>query len=217
MTPFLKVVAEVDICRMETVQFKEQENVKQELIDMIKTGPSFPKNKLPGERSLASQFKVSRYTLRGAIDELVKEGLLERNHGSGTFIRSDVSEKVTIGVPVFKPEKIMVKHFLGKLAEHAFAAPNKPNIRQIPEQPLPSRLEIHKHVIELFTQPEPAGLSSITINDLPWLADLGFCEDLTDRVSIWPARDNIFQTALEAVTYKDRIYALPFHCTLGCL
>jgi GntR family transcriptional regulator len=41
---------------------------------------------LPSERRLAQELKVSRPTLRAAIDELVREGLLLRRHGSGTYV-----------------------------------------------------------------------------------------------------------------------------------
>jgi GntR family transcriptional regulator len=41
---------------------------------------------LPSERRLASELGVSRPTLRAVIDELVREGLLLRRHGSGTYV-----------------------------------------------------------------------------------------------------------------------------------
>jgi GntR family transcriptional regulator len=41
---------------------------------------------IPPERRLATQLGVSRPTLRNAIDELVREGLLRRRHGSGTYV-----------------------------------------------------------------------------------------------------------------------------------
>ena len=41
---------------------------------------------LPSERRLADELGVSRPTLRQAIDGLVAEGLLERRHGSGTYV-----------------------------------------------------------------------------------------------------------------------------------
>ena len=41
---------------------------------------------LPSERRLAHDLKVSRPTLRAVIDELVREGLLLRRHGSGTYV-----------------------------------------------------------------------------------------------------------------------------------
>ena len=41
---------------------------------------------IPSERRLATQLGISRPTLRMAIDELVREGLLLRRHGSGTYV-----------------------------------------------------------------------------------------------------------------------------------
>ncbi|MGH2945086.1 MAG: GntR family transcriptional regulator [Solirubrobacteraceae bacterium] len=41
---------------------------------------------IPSERRLAADLGVSRPTLRAAIDELVREGLLLRRHGSGTYV-----------------------------------------------------------------------------------------------------------------------------------
>lgn len=41
---------------------------------------------MPGERELAESFRVSRMTLRAAIDELVDEGLLLRQRGRGTIV-----------------------------------------------------------------------------------------------------------------------------------
>src|SRR5215468_8911249 len=41
---------------------------------------------LPSERKLSTDLKVSRPTLRAVIDELVREGLLLRRHGSGTYV-----------------------------------------------------------------------------------------------------------------------------------
>ena len=51
---------------------------------------------LPPERDLASEFGVSRITVRKAIDGLVKEGLLMRRHGSGTFVRGRVEKNFSM-------------------------------------------------------------------------------------------------------------------------
>ena len=42
-----------------------------------------PNDALPPERELASELRVSRITVRKAIDALVEEGLLVRRQGSG--------------------------------------------------------------------------------------------------------------------------------------
>lgn len=45
-----------------------------------------PGDRLPAEGDLAARFGVNRHTLRRAVDELILEGLLERQHGVGVFI-----------------------------------------------------------------------------------------------------------------------------------
>lgn len=52
-----------------------------ELVDRLEIG-----DPLPAERSLAVQMGVSRETLRRAIRELAREGVLERQQGRGTFV-----------------------------------------------------------------------------------------------------------------------------------
>ncbi|MFV0558431.1 MAG: GntR family transcriptional regulator [Enterococcus sp.] len=53
-------------------------------------------DRLPSERELATQFSVSRMTLRQAIQTLADEGILERKIGSGTYVaRQKVQEKMS--------------------------------------------------------------------------------------------------------------------------
>ncbi len=43
-------------------------------------------DRLEPERQLAAQFQVTQMTVRQALDLLERDGLLERKHGSGTFV-----------------------------------------------------------------------------------------------------------------------------------
>ncbi|WP_338934817.1 GntR family transcriptional regulator [Lactobacillus helveticus] len=45
-----------------------------------------PNQKLPSERELVDMFKVSRSTVRLALNELEEKGLIYRLHGKGTFV-----------------------------------------------------------------------------------------------------------------------------------
>lgn len=51
-----------------------------------------PEDALPPERDLATEFQVSRITVRKAIDGLVSEGMLVRRQGSGTFVSARVEK-----------------------------------------------------------------------------------------------------------------------------
>lgn len=56
------------------------------LHDRITNHEYKPGDKLPSEAELMRQFKVSRITIRAAINELVEDGVLERSQGKGTFV-----------------------------------------------------------------------------------------------------------------------------------
>jgi DNA-binding transcriptional regulator YhcF (GntR family) len=43
-------------------------------------------DRLPSERALSLRWGVARMTVRHAMDALVAEGLVERRHGSGTYV-----------------------------------------------------------------------------------------------------------------------------------
>jgi GntR family transcriptional regulator, phosphonate transport system regulatory protein len=51
---------------------------------------------LPSEQVLAAQFAVNRHTVRRAIEQLIDNGLVERQHGRGTFVL-DVPLNYAIG------------------------------------------------------------------------------------------------------------------------
>ncbi len=52
----------------------------------IKSGEWKVDQKIPSERSLSSSLNVSRATVRQGIENLVKEGILRKEQGRGTFI-----------------------------------------------------------------------------------------------------------------------------------
>jgi GntR family transcriptional regulator len=63
-----------------TKQSETRERVL-DLIERLGVGEA-----IPSERQLSGHLGVSRLTVRAALDDLVREGFLERRHGAGTFV-----------------------------------------------------------------------------------------------------------------------------------
>jgi GntR family transcriptional regulator, arabinose operon transcriptional repressor len=78
--------------------------VKERLRGEVEAGVYATDSAIPDERTLATQFGLSRMTVRRAIVELTDEGLFQRIPGRGTFVRargaadSAASGRSTIGV-----------------------------------------------------------------------------------------------------------------------
>ena len=64
-----------------------QERIAADLRGRIERGELSPGDKLPSERELQVSFKVSRVTVRGALDALVAEGLIVKRQGLGAYVR----------------------------------------------------------------------------------------------------------------------------------
>jgi len=88
----------VKIQRKSSQPFYEQ--IKEGLRREIDTGRYKPGDAIPDERVLAAQLGISRMTVRRAIVELSREGLLERVSGRGTFLRKSFTpqQKLEKGV-----------------------------------------------------------------------------------------------------------------------
>ena len=63
-----------------TKQSETRERVL-DLIERLAIGEA-----IPSERQLSVELGVSRLTVRAALDDLVREGFLERRHGAGTYV-----------------------------------------------------------------------------------------------------------------------------------
>lgn len=74
---------------MKTITTTKAEQVAGWLRALIEE-QRFSEGRLPSEPRLAEQLGVSRGTLRQAIEQLVRGGLLIRKHGSGTYINENV-------------------------------------------------------------------------------------------------------------------------------
>ncbi len=60
--------------------------IQEYIAELILSGKLAPDTKIQSERDFSDDLGVSRMTVRRALTELVNEGLLERKHGSGTYV-----------------------------------------------------------------------------------------------------------------------------------
>jgi len=60
--------------------------IQEYIAELILSGKLLPEEKIQSERDYSEELGVSRMTVRKALTSLVGEGLLERRHGSGTYV-----------------------------------------------------------------------------------------------------------------------------------
>ncbi|POX47997.1 GntR family transcriptional regulator [Streptomyces sp. Ru71] len=73
------------------------DDIANDLRHQITTGRIKPGERLPSETGLADRFKVSTVTLRKALAVLQSEGLVEKIHGKGNFVRRSLRKIVYVG------------------------------------------------------------------------------------------------------------------------
>lgn len=68
------------------------EQLRDALRARVTSGEWPPGSMLPSENDLAREYKVALGTMRQALSRAVEDGLLERVHGKGTFVRSELQD-----------------------------------------------------------------------------------------------------------------------------
>jgi GntR family transcriptional regulator len=81
--------------------------------------------RLSGETTLATEFRVSRVTVRRALDQLAREGLVQRRLGSGTFVRGRAGQRILRAdlADVFAHLKEMGQQTSVRLISFAYVTP----------------------------------------------------------------------------------------------
>ena len=73
--------------------------IERILTEQIELGTLHPGDSIPSEMVLAEQYQVSRMTARKAVDYLVRQGLVERQRGRGTFI-CQLTQELKMALPL---------------------------------------------------------------------------------------------------------------------
>ncbi|MGE5224329.1 MAG: GntR family transcriptional regulator [Omnitrophica WOR_2 bacterium] len=66
------------------------------LLEKIELGQYQPGDRLPSEKELVAQFKVSRITTKKAMEKLMLSGVIERSRGKGSFVSRQQKSKVSV-------------------------------------------------------------------------------------------------------------------------
>lgn len=82
----------MDVVDTYASELKKHELVRQHLVAKIDRELG-PHERLPAERELADELKVNRMTVRRALDEMERDGLIYRVQGSGTFVSASQIDK----------------------------------------------------------------------------------------------------------------------------
>ncbi|MFK9094610.1 GntR family transcriptional regulator [Bacillus salipaludis] len=151
--------------------------LKDIINNLIKEG-SFHE-KIPSERELMDSYKVSRSTVREAVSHLVREGVLEKVHGKGTFISMKPIEEWlgnlssttdTIRKMGMKPDAKLIQHGKVKPPKEIIAATGFEEayyikrIRYANDQPL--AIEIQYYPVEIGERLAKYDIEKGTLYDL---------------------------------------------------
>lgn len=127
--------------------------IREFLREQIKTGQLKPGEKLPSEDELASQFGVSRMTVRHGISDLTDEGMLYRRRGIGTFVTQFHVER----------DHNKLTDFFETAQAEGFRAEVRPLCREV----VPAKLMIAKALALQETEPVIRIQTLRLANDVP--------------------------------------------------
>ena len=146
--------------------------------DLIRNGQLAENFRMPGQRELSELWSADQYTVNKALNLLVKEGLLQKSQGVGTFVRPKEQKISRVGIYLARPYSLdkldyyshllfMLKTILDhrKIGCSFFYDP-RPEFEQKPEVPSDLAAAIKNHEID--------GLIGVKINDITgeWIHDL---------------------------------------------
>jgi GntR family transcriptional regulator of arabinose operon len=79
----------------------KHERLREHLVRQLSEGQIRPGDALPSEIELAASAKMSRNTVRQALADLERNGLIHRARGRGTFIHESAMQRLKSGLDIF--------------------------------------------------------------------------------------------------------------------
>src|ERR1700737_4385751 len=102
------------------------ERVESVLAGDIADGSLPPETQLPPEEGLVERFKVSRTTVRKAIQNLIERGLVEVRRGKGTFVTQPrITQELTELTGFVEDMQALGRHPTARLLAKPTGAPDE--------------------------------------------------------------------------------------------
>src|SRR5258707_9372037 len=112
------------------------ERVESVLAGDIADGSLPPETQLPSEDGLVERFKVSRTTVRKAIQNLVERGLVEVRRGKGTFVtQPKITQELTELTGFVEDMQAAGRTPTARLLDKRIVAADEPRPRHLPLPP----------------------------------------------------------------------------------
>jgi GntR family transcriptional regulator len=185
----------------------EYRRIRESLREQLVAGKLRPGDRIPAERELGDRFGVTHMTVRHAVDGLVREGLLVRRRGSGTFVVDGQAISRSINRLQGFTEDVGGGRAGAKVITSAEIDPNEEVARMLE---LPKRSKVVELVRVRTVNDQPVAINRvwIPVRVAPGLAS----QDMTDR-SLYAYLDEVGVTIERAEQRLFAVAATPWHAS----
>ncbi len=179
--------------------------LKSKIKEAISNGNLKPGDQIPTEHQLCEEFDISRTPVRQALQELVNEGVLSRQQGSGTFVSQNPAEEVSISALITEEQ------WARPLSEAVRKYNNRTNGAPVS---LDTETFGRPHFRERFlTYIGKGEAPDLALIDSAWVTEFAayrFIEPLDELEEEWMdhIQDQLLQPFLARNRYNKKLYAL---------
>jgi DNA-binding LacI/PurR family transcriptional regulator len=163
-------------------------------------------SRLPSERNLAKHFNCSYLTIRKAMALMIERQILERRHGSGTYLRSPVEKlKLCKGTKVsFRPSNLMamiIQPDIGRFTVNLLTSLMRTCAERGIELVMHPLADFNDAALTLPSQLAEQGCKAILIPRISHYADTSRLHEFISRCEI-PVVLSIKHKGLEHLSYE---------------